>query len=332
MVSSTWVTNSFAYDPSVSATNEYFSIIYFIVVLSAVVLWHSWYMHGGNNNGNRNIGAKAAPKRPYFTYTSTRLQTELAAAATLFGAICLWVSTSFPNPTKSAVLVDFFFNGLCTATVQLCDNYMFFSRFVSVCKISDGRSRLIHLYIWVLLTLPWSLAFWLIPIFYDTNTPEFQYAFFITVSCTAALNVVFNWYFTGEFVRMLAAIYKPTMWAVGEDLASLQIIRSIAYKSIGHCITSSFAVVLYCFLPIYGPLMQSPILLAGMHFWFNVVLPEDSLIYLCCCAGRTGGRMFRSEFFSEGADSLAPSKKIQLHKGRRVVRITYMLMCRAVFV
>jgi hypothetical protein len=217
-----------------------------------------------------------------------------------------------------------FFNGVCTATVQVCDNYMFYSRFISVCRISDARCRLIHTYIWILLVLPWFPSFWLIPIFYDTNSVPFQYAFFVAVSCTAALNCAYNWYFTWEFVRILVAIYQPTLRAVGEELASLQIIRGIAYKSIGHCVTSSFAVTLYCYLPTYGPLMQSPILLASMHLWFNVVLPEDSLIYLCCCAGRTGGRLFRSEFFSEGGESLAPSKKLQLHKDKRVVRQTHL--------
>ena len=92
-----------------------------------------------------------------------------------------------------------------------------------------------------------------------------------------------------------------------------QRIKSVAYRSIFHCFVSSAANVIGSQLPVLGPLLQMLLLVAAMHLLFNVVLPDDSLFYLCC-------NMHSVRFASEWdeLESLPNSKRVVEQSSRRV--------------
>jgi hypothetical protein len=92
-----------------------------------------------------------------------------------------------------------------------------------------------------------------------------------------------------------------------------QRIKSVAYRSIFHCAVSSAANVIGSQLPVLGPLLQMLLLVAAMHMLFNVVLPDDSLFYLCC-------NMHSVRFASEWdeLESLPNSKRVVEQSSRRV--------------
>ena len=92
-----------------------------------------------------------------------------------------------------------------------------------------------------------------------------------------------------------------------------QRIKSVAYRSIFHCAVSSAANVIGSQLPVLGPLLQMLLMVAAMHMLFNVVLPDDSLFYLCC-------NMHSVRFASEWdeLESLPNSKRVVEQSSRRV--------------
>ena len=71
----------------------------------------------------------------------------------------------------------------------------------------------------------------------------------------------------------------------GDDIPAVVTIKVVAYKGIGHCLTSSLAMTFCFYLPYYAQ-VQGLVLIAGMHFWFNSVLTQDSWFYVCF--GRSG--------------------------------------------
>ena len=199
-VSSTnnWVNQSFQFNPA-EVNGTFLGIEYCTIVLSVVIIWHSWYMHAGRSE----------------FYSTVRSQTEIAALAALFGAACVLISVPNPTPLKSVVMYDVIFNGLCTFIIQLMDSYMFFYRFCAVCKLSWIHKLCSHGYIWLALVLPWFPAWWLAPIFIDTNSAFFLYLYQISLYCSVLAKVLFNCYFTWEFVRALMAISHNTTLKIG---------------------------------------------------------------------------------------------------------------------
>ena len=120
-----WVTRSFQPVQIVKQTvpPATSGVLCAVIVLSVVVLVHSYYMHG--------LGRKKKQR------SMLRTQTEVAAAAALVGSVAAYIALPQPSPGKTAVVLDLLFNGVCLLVVQLCDNRMFLSRFMAVCKVAD---------------------------------------------------------------------------------------------------------------------------------------------------------------------------------------------------
>ena len=170
--SSNWVNQSFHFSPA-DANGTFLGIEYCTIVLSVVIIWHSWYMHAGRSE----------------FYSTVRLQTEIAAFAAMVGAACVLISVPFPTSLKTVVMYDVIFNGLCTCIIQLMDSYMFFYRFCAVCKLSWIHKLCTHGYIWVALVLPWFPAWWLAPVFIDVNSMYFSYLYMISLYCSVLAKV-----------------------------------------------------------------------------------------------------------------------------------------------
>lgn len=259
-----WVENSITFDTGMMTTD--FEILTYMVIAAAIfILCHSYQVHKGSS------------------YSSIRIQAEVSALAALFAAIFYLICKDNPNPTKSAVLADFFANGLFNVLILLCDGYMFYYRLCAVIKVPKRKKILVHFYLWFLVILPWFPAYNIAPIFVDANDDQFYRVYFINSSCVSATIILYNILITTEFTKILLAIYLPGLarsskttpipiiahthntHSSTDTSSSLSKIRIVAIKSLGHCITSCTAVVCYTAVPVYGPTLQSLILIIGKN-------------------------------------------------------------------
>lgn len=279
-----WIENNLHFD-AVMIDRNFLAVTYAIIILSVFILCHSYQMHHG------------------YRYTSIRLQTEGSALSALLASILFLVYKQTPNALTSAVIVDFFSNGLLNLSILLCDAYMFYYRLRAVIKVPKWKRNLVHCYIWICIVLPWFPAYNILPSFLNLNDPQFIKAYFISSTIVSANIVLYNVYITLEFTQILFSIYKPgaersTRVSAAnasnpiELTPALTKIKIVAIKSVGHCITSCSGVFCFTLVPGYGPLLQTFILIAGeflngMHLIFAshlfnmycIILFDE---FMCC--------------------------------------------------
>jgi hypothetical protein len=191
--------------------------------------------------------------------------TDGCALFTMFYGILFVISIAHPNPTRSSVCYDFLENGVSQVAIQLFDNYIFIQQIEAIKKISRWKKISIHIYIWIVLILPWAPAYLIVPFFYDTNSVSFLNVYGITLQIQLWGAIAYNFYFTFEFAFILTKMYSSST-VQGTSVNKAKI---IAIKSIIHCFTSSIANILYVYVPVIGNGLYNIIILAGIHFLFN---------------------------------------------------------------
>ena len=254
-VSATWVDNSLGAD---AFNSDYLVVLIVSISATALILLHSFQMHCGS------------------AYTSVRLQTEVATFCQLCASILSLVCFFSTNPVNTAVMYDFLANGIMVVMILLCDCYMFYDRLYAVVKIPRWKQILVHSYVWILLVLPWFPAYSFLPLFYDMNTSASTRWHEIILSFVSVAIVVYNISITFEFTKILLRIYLPAFTRTVDATAAsnsdsipntttlaLAKIKSVAINSVGHCLTSSSAVVISSFVPLYGSLVENLIVVAG---------------------------------------------------------------------
>lgn len=250
-----WIENSLAYDVDVTST-VYLVMTSIVICASFIILVHSNQMHCGTK------------------YSSTRFQTDLSALCALSSGILFLICYSSPTPSKVAIMYDLLGNGLLNLTILLCDSYMFYSRLCAVIKLPKWKRTLVHIYIWTLMALSWFPVYILMAIFVNTNDPVYKRSYYISTTLVSAAILLYNFLITIEFTKILLDAYIPaiarskTSYLDGEVPKSCQKIRVVAIKSIGHCLTSCTGVLCYSFVPVYGPSLQTFILIIGEISYF----------------------------------------------------------------
>lgn len=214
-----------------------------------------------------------------------RIQTEVGALALFISSILVLLTTTNPTALKTVVIYDFFFCGVLNLTIQLCETFMFYSRYRAICRIPNFTRYQIHCFIWILCVLPRFPAYNIVPAFYNTNSDLFTYAFNISNACSTACIVLYNFYFTLQFSKILLFIYNPMM--IETPFHALEKIKSVGFRSIGHCFTSSLAAVFYIVFPHWGRILQELVIVVGMHFWFNTTIDRDGCLYQLCNLNET---------------------------------------------
>jgi hypothetical protein len=172
-------------------------------------------------------------------------------------------------------------------------------------KMRNSEKILIVLYIWIVLILTWIPTFTIVPFFYDTNSGAFIQVYSILNTIYTVGNIVYNFYFTSQCLIVLNRIaHRMKVQSIntgtqslhsvlpsvnefdgksGADnsqsatFTSLKKIRIIAIKSIGHTITSSFAILFYAYGGPIGFNSWPMFIITGLHLWFNVRLE----VYFC---------------------------------------------------
>lgn len=251
----TWVENSIIFYPH-TINLSYMIVTYLAIGLAVFIIAHSYQMHNGSK------------------YTSIRFQTEFGALSALLASILILICIDTPNQVNSAVMYDFFGNGLLNLTTLLCDSYMFYYRLCAIIKLPKWKRIFFHCYIWAFIVLPWFPTYNIIPIFFDTNDDVYTRAYYISSTCVSAAIIVYNFIVTLEFTKILLSIYLPGVARSAKIAAinnspttempsSLLKIKVVAIKSIGHCLTSCSGVFCFTLVPVYGPTIQTVILIVG---------------------------------------------------------------------
>ena len=172
--------------------NVFYALCWINLAVSAAILVHSWLLHGKK-------------------YSTVRIQIDLAALANIASIVAAVEALKHPTREYWALLFDFCYNGVFNATIQLCDNYMFYFRMLAVAKLPLCHRLLINMYIWIVLICTWLPAQTIIPFFYNCNTDIFNTYFPITLAIDSWGNVAYNFYFTFHFLYILYKLFGPSV-------------------------------------------------------------------------------------------------------------------------
>ena len=113
------------------------------------------------------------------------------------------------------MLGDLCYGYLFSAVIQLCDNYMFYSRLLVVTDLPRWHRQALQAYIWVVITATWLPANTIVPFFYNVNSASFQAIYAITRAVSCWGNVAYNVYFAVYFVFILRRISKQNNGLIG---------------------------------------------------------------------------------------------------------------------
>jgi len=242
---SNWVKNSFV-DTTFSRDELY--ILFLAVGFGVCVLTHSFYLRK-------------------FKWKPVRIATDIAAICLIFQSLCyIYVSLKICTLQEQAIVGDFFANVVFGVPIQICDNFMTFSRYSAVV---GGISRMHKFicFVWVVsISMIWPLWYWLFPIFADVNSPSWSKA-----------NLIQNlsWYLPGYYlydIFYLTLLVRFLLIAEEKHVQSsinVSVYRIFAAKAIGHTLVSMTSVaIFYCDYPV-GILVQGLFAVFGIHFFLN---------------------------------------------------------------
>mmetsp|Transcript_12515 Transcript_12515/g.12130 ORF Transcript_12515/g.12130 Transcript_12515/m.12130 type:complete len:345 (-) Transcript_12515:324-1358(-) len=250
-----FVTNTFSFDPR-GIHPDLFTCYYILFALAIFILWQSWYLNG---------------RRMHFV----RFCADGCAWCTVAYGFLFLGSITNVNATKSCICYQFLANGIFQVIFQLFDNYIFIQQIEVIKKMQRWKKISIHLYIWLILVLPWSIGYLLVPFFADTNSLEFLVYYDVLLEIQLWGAIAYNCYFTLEFALILRKVY--TNFGVRNE--SVKSAKIIALKSIAHCCLSSTANILYVYDLERGNGLYNIITLFSMHFLFNYKI-EKTQVYI----------------------------------------------------
>ena len=247
--STVWVDQSRKFYPELISPLFYY-ILYLIIPCAVFILVISALQHGK-------------------VFRAVRICIDTAAMSSLLLSVLLLVAMNNPNPTKTAVVRDFLCYGFLQTIVLLCDNFMFYKSYAVVVKVQSWKRHLIHTYVWIILILTWLPKWTILPFFVTEGDTSYVAAFFYLDQISYYGNIVYNFYFTVQFVRVLMIITHHDSHNSSRKSTSRTV--TLIMKGIGHCITSSLAALLRNLdtnqkagFPIW-----IFILVVGLQLWFN---------------------------------------------------------------
>jgi len=233
------------FDPSQLGVS-YMVGLWSLICMCFIILLHSQYIN-------------FKKKRWHFVQALT----EISSFASIFGGIAVVIAAHAPNPVKTAICWDFYFNGVSVMAIQLCDNYMFYNRFKAITKISSWKDKSIQMYIWLVMTFSWVPAYTLGPYFVNTNVQPVADLIDLGLLIQGWGAIAFSIYFTYEFTLYLIRGTARTSRVSRRN-------KKIAGKSILHCVSSCTGNYLASSNEmVLGVLIYIILIPPTLHFLFN---------------------------------------------------------------
>jgi hypothetical protein len=251
-----YVLFSRVYDFSLLTYVSYW-VAYASIIFGVLVLIHSHVINKRNMN--------------FVRYVS-----DLSAFFSVVFSVMFLISAYRPNKTKTAIAWDLCAVGLSQVAIQLCDSYLFVNRYRAIRKMPRLEQWFTHLYIFVVIALPYNMTTMFLPLFSDTNNVKFdRFREFIRdfkLWGTIAYNIYFTLCFSGigyTFIRKTNLQSNNLKW--------------IVIKSLCHCVTSSVAnILLFYSNPdrtyFFDYAMYNMMIMFGIHFLFNFKIEHITLM------------------------------------------------------
>ena len=280
----------------------YFDINLGIMIISLLVLIHSYFLYNG------------------IKYTTFRKESDLGAIIGIASVILFFIRESNTSLINSDKLYNLFAHGIFDVIIQLCDTYMFLTRLKMVSKFSRFNEVISHAFIWIFLASPKIQLYLILSFYYNINTKEFQNLWYIINWVNILLNIAYNLYTTIKFVKLFTKLTSLNRNVQARKRNSLvfpcsfntntnptnsihnsncsmnnninsdsniyvtnlnKMIKNELFRGWGHCLISCFARIISAFVPTYGSSLQNLILITIMHLssnlnytkhklWFNI--------------------------------------------------------------
>ena len=187
------VNGVYTYNGAITDLSTFYTLCWVNIAVCGAILIHSFWLH-----------------RWKYSNASVRVQTEIGAFFAIMSAVVALEAIKHPTREYWALLFDLCYNGIFSAIIQLCDNYMFYFRLVAVVRLPLWYRVLINLYIWLVLICTWLPAQTIVPFFYDTNSTTFNTVYTITLAIDSWGNVLYNFYFSVHFLLILRKLFGPS--------------------------------------------------------------------------------------------------------------------------
>jgi hypothetical protein len=212
-----------------------------------------------------------------------RFVTDISAFFSVVFAIMFLISAYRPNKTKTAVAWDLCSIGLCQIAIKMCDSYLFVNRYRAIRRMSNLERWVTHIYIFVLIALPYHTAVMFLPFSVDLNNDN---ARLLNGGFRSRLRAIQTWgtiayniYFTLVFSYIGYTFAKKMINQRSNS------IKWIIIKSLCHCVTSSVATILVYFSHANGNFffdynMYNMMIVFGIHFLFNFKIEYTSFARL----------------------------------------------------
>jgi hypothetical protein len=291
-----WVKNSIS-NPSEKYPDGERNCHYLSSVIAFFILVHSRILHGSK-------------------YDTVRRCTDLSALLVLlWGPLLGIIETSKNRAVTVAVIRDFILDGMFITAIQMCDFYLFYTRYLAIQRMGWWSRMLNHWFIWILATMTWLPTFTIVPFFVNTRSFVYGRCFTLLFITHTFLTFFYNIYYTFICVQFLIKVsywestiktfpectimsgenvvsgnaveiqsvlcknsdpfdrlnFPVTEQEEGEQRLSrpwVRVIKIIAWKSIGHAITST-AISIAFLLDFRTSYVWPLVKLLGMHLWFN---------------------------------------------------------------
>mmetsp|Transcript_15745 Transcript_15745/g.15100 ORF Transcript_15745/g.15100 Transcript_15745/m.15100 type:complete len:384 (-) Transcript_15745:108-1259(-) len=272
---SIYVMNSLVFDFSLFTYASYW-VAYASIVFGSLVLVHSSII----NKRNLNF---------------VRFVSDISAFFSIVFAIMFLISAYRPNKTKTAIAWDFCSIGLCQIAIQLCDSYLFVNRYRAIRRMSNLERWVTHIYIFVLIALPYHTAIMFLPFSVDLNSENAQLGdvvirFRLGLAIQTWGIIAYNIYFTLVFSYIG---YTSVKKMINQRSNSM---KWIIIKNLCHCVTSSVATILLHFSYANGTFffdynMYNMMIVFGIHFLFNFKIEYTSFARVLADGNNTSSKI-----------------------------------------
>jgi hypothetical protein len=231
-------------------------VAYASVIFGVLVLIHSHAINKRNMN--------------FVRYAS-----DLSAFFSVIFSVMFLISAYRPNKTKTAIAWDLCAVGVSQVTIQLCDSYLFVNRYRAIRKMHRFEQWFTHLYIFVVIALPYNLTSIFLPLFINTNDVRFDKLREKIRDAEIWGTIAYNIYFTLCFAGIGYSFIRKTNQQSNN-------LKWIVIKSLCHCVTSSIAnILLFYSNPdtyFFDYAMYNMMIMFGIHFLFNFKIEHSSLM------------------------------------------------------
>lgn len=156
--------------------------VWVMIIMSSLSLLHSLYTHR-------------------LKYKYVNILTIIGNFSVILSGIFILLAIRFENDSLQLVIYDnCIVKGILTSVIFFTDNYMIYTRFLAVERVTKRFKVLVHIYIIVLLNMIWLPYFTILPIFLNMNSSSATKAFEFSYSKSTLLILYY-------FVVIISCVY-----------------------------------------------------------------------------------------------------------------------------